>query len=571
MSYQGISVKEAVNNINANVNGWFLPPIQRPYVWGNRYESELYICKLFDSIIRGYPIGSLIIWNSDKEIHYREFMRDYKIGDTQAFVDKGLALRPDKWLVYDGQQRLQTLYSCLKYTLNSKILTYNTFFNLKIDYEDPNLTAFSFIEKNSQAPQNFLRMNELFAKGQDEEKTDFRISFVDTCKNLDGFNASIVEHNIDNLWDVFVKTEIKSLSFFPIQYKDETKVNEIFQRLNTGGIPLSQADLLFSRIKEKNYDFEENLQSFSTGIFESTGKGYIFDSYDILQLLNLVIRGTTRIDSDKTKVSEVQEFPNVWEKMKDPLESFFRDYIWGVFKINNISIVPQKVALLPLIVYFYEIFKMSHEFKNVEGSNLIKLNQYFILSQINNWTLQSQSDNFTKLIKESSNSSRNVFDFPIESIVKYVDQQKSRNVDLFESRFVDYGWFSLKVLTPNKVYEFVPKDSKRFNPEIDHIFPRRLKDQTEEYYDSVDIIWNKEPVTREINNYKRRRHPREFFSSPDGKKYLTDYDFLPTDDLTDPIWDQPIEFIEKRKQLMITYLKDRYNLELKIDRSKIEL
>lgn len=50
MGFQTISVKEAVNNINCSTNGWYLPAVQRPYVWGSRYESEKYICKLFDSI-----------------------------------------------------------------------------------------------------------------------------------------------------------------------------------------------------------------------------------------------------------------------------------------------------------------------------------------------------------------------------------------------------------------------------------------------------------------------------------------------------------------------------------------
>lgn len=563
MSYQGISVKEAVNNVNGNLNGWFLPPIQRPYVWGNRYESELYICKLFDSIIRGYPIGGLIIWNSEKEIHYREFMRDYKIGDIQSFVDKGLAARPDKWLVYDGQQRLQTLYSCLKYTLNSKILVYDTLFNLEKDYEDPNLTGFSFVEKNTQVLNNILRMNELFAKNEDENKSDFRRTFVKNCDGLKESEISVIENNIDKLWDIFVKIETKSLSYFPIQYKDETKVNEIFQRLNTGGIPLSQADLLFSRIKEKNYDFEENLQSFSSEIYSSTGNGYIFNSYDILQLLNLIIKGTTRVDSDKTKVSEVNEFPKTWEKIKQPLSSFFSEYLWGVFKINNNSIVPQKIALLPLIIYFYEISKKSYKFKNIESPNLQKLNKYFILSQINNWTLQSQSDNFTREIIKSGSESENFFEFPLEKIVGYVDEQKSRSVDLFESRFIDYDWFSLKVLTPNRVYQFVPKESGRFNPEIDHIFPKRLKDQNEKYYSEVNVIWNKQPVSREINNYKRRRHPKEFFSSAEGKKYIDDYDFLPSKDISNAIWDEPLRFIEERKALMKKYLKDKHDLELK--------
>ena len=90
MSYESLSVKEAVNKVNANTNGWFLPYIQRPYVWGSRYESEKYICKLFDSILRGYPIGGLIVWNSSISIPHREFMNDYIDGDTAKLVEKGL-------------------------------------------------------------------------------------------------------------------------------------------------------------------------------------------------------------------------------------------------------------------------------------------------------------------------------------------------------------------------------------------------------------------------------------------------------------------------------------------------
>ena len=41
---------KVINSINSPYNGWFLPAIQRPYVWGSRHENELYICKLFDSI-----------------------------------------------------------------------------------------------------------------------------------------------------------------------------------------------------------------------------------------------------------------------------------------------------------------------------------------------------------------------------------------------------------------------------------------------------------------------------------------------------------------------------------------
>lgn len=562
MSYQSISVKEAVDNINANNNGWFLTSVQRPYVWGSRYENEKYICKLFDSILRGYPIGGLILWNTDKEIKYSEFMQDYKIGAIRTSVDSGLWNRLDKWLVYDGQQRLQTLYSCLKYTLNGKVLVFNMLFDLNALLEDMDETGFVFVEKNADVSPNLLRMNKLFSKQQDE-KTSFRRSCIEKCAalQLTAAQENLIEDNIDKLWDVFVKNEIKSISYFPIKYQNESRVNEIFQRLNTGGVPLSEADLLFSKIKEFDYDFEENLQYFSKEVFELTG--YLFDHYSILQLINLIVKGTTRIDTSRMQKSDLKEFPDIWNKLEVPLRDFYENFIWGQFKINNNAIVPKKMALLPLIVYFYEIYCKNFKFTQLDSDNLLKLKQYFILSQINDWNLQSITDNFTRIIKEKSSVAQAIFEFPTTQFADWLNQKKLRNTDLYVNNFADYHWFSLKVLTPNREYHYEPDERGRHNPEIDHIFPRNLKDQTEEYRNNVDILWNMQPVKGEINNFKRRKHPKQFFSSQEGNKYLNEYDFIPTVDLSDPVWDNPLDFIEKRKEKMITHLKQQYDLDLK--------
>ena len=299
MSYQSISIKEAINHINGDVNGWFLPYVQRPYVWGSRYESELYICKLFDSLLRGYPIGGLILWNTEDKIPYRQFMDDYEDGVIPKIVDMGLWSRKDKWLVYDGQQRLQTLYSCLKHTFNGKVLVFNLLFDMRKEDIDPSETGFLFVKKNEEIPPYYIRMNELFSKSPNE-KVRLRKYVVSQCTNfLDDEN--ILEENLDNIWKVFVETDKKSLAYFPVCNEDESEVNEIFQRLNMGGVPLSRADLLFSRIKAIYHDFEENLQIVSRNIFNRTSKGYLFDAYNILQLIYLILKGSVRVDPKKVK------------------------------------------------------------------------------------------------------------------------------------------------------------------------------------------------------------------------------------------------------------------------------
>lgn len=577
MSYLSISVKEAINKLNGAVNGWFLPAIQRPYVWGSRYENEMYICKLFDSIMRGYPIGGLIVWNTEEEIPYREFITDYhQFGNGSKLTEKGLWKRNDKWLVYDGQQRLQTLFSCLRYTFNEKILVFNLLFNKTKD-RDPDETGFFFVEKNSVIEWNYLRLNELFIKKSDENKKHER-ELLKKAGGLSESDEELVCKNLGQLWKIFVETDKKSLSYFPITTSDESEVNEIFERLNSGGISLSLSDLLFSKIKEPFPFFEENLQTASKDIYNKTGKGFSFNAYNILQLINLLVKGQVRVDPKKVKQVELSLFNEKWKQLEKPLEAFFTDYIWGQFKINNAAIIPRNITLLPIIVYFYEIYSKGYSFKNITKSNLDIINKYFIKSQINDWSLQSFIDNFAIIINtESATAGKELFEFPLSQIEAKVNEQKKRQTDIYEESFVDYSWFALKVLTPNRIYQFEPDIHGRFNPEIDHIFPRNPKDKTMVYANAVDIIWNMQPTKGDINGYKTNHHPKLFFTDKavnangeiiHGSKYIHEYDFLfpktseNTIDLINNIWNTPIDFIKFRRTLMINYLKDTYGITL---------
>lgn len=577
MSYKTISVKEAVLNINADNNCWVLPAIQRPYVWGSRYENELYICKLFDSILRGYPIGGLILWNNQSKAPYRKFIDDYIQGESAKIVDDGVWSRKDKWLVYDGQQRLQTLFSCLKHTFNNKILAFDLLFKKSKD-SDSEETGFSFIEKNSSnpLPWHIIKMNEIFIKDS-KDFIPFKNNILENSGNITQEEKNYVEQNLNDIWKKFVETDKNVLSYFPVSELNENEVNEIFERLNTGGIALSLSDLLFSSIKLKFPFFEENLQTVSKKIYNNTNKGYIFDAYHILQLLNLIVKGAVRVDPKKVKDNQINQFQDIWIKLEEPLTDFFVDFIWGMFKINNSSVIPRRLALLPLIYYFYEIYNKGFSFKNISADNLKLIKKYFIKSQINDWSLQRYIDNFTKIIKEeSSNSINSLFDFPLKKIEDKINEQKERKIEINEETFTGYTWFALKILTPNRIYQFDPEMTGRFNPEIDHIFPIHLNGMDEEYRKKVDILWNLQPTKGEINGYKLNYHPKKFFLDEIvnskgekiiGSKYINDFDFLfPVSNdkinFMDNIWDNVDSFIKKRRELMIKFFNDYYSIDI---------
>ena len=54
-----------------------LPAIQRDFVW----ETEQ-IESLMDSIMRGYPIGIVLLWETYSDIKYRLFDKDFKSGNV---------------------------------------------------------------------------------------------------------------------------------------------------------------------------------------------------------------------------------------------------------------------------------------------------------------------------------------------------------------------------------------------------------------------------------------------------------------------------------------------------------
>ncbi|SER01188.1 DUF262 domain-containing protein [Piscibacillus halophilus] len=122
MKNQKETIRKMVNYLNNEEadGGFWLPNIQRPFVW-----KEEQIERLFDSILREYPISTLLVWKTKSNIKRRQFIRDYKkkLKLTDFYV-----LQEDhkvKQLVLDGQQRLQSLYIGLKGSYEGKELYLN--------------------------------------------------------------------------------------------------------------------------------------------------------------------------------------------------------------------------------------------------------------------------------------------------------------------------------------------------------------------------------------------------------------------------------------------------------------
>ena len=78
MKNQRQTIRKIVSFLNnpEDDGGFWLPNIQRPFVW-----REDQICRLFDSILREYPISTLLVWKTTSGIPPPEVHRQLE-GNT---------------------------------------------------------------------------------------------------------------------------------------------------------------------------------------------------------------------------------------------------------------------------------------------------------------------------------------------------------------------------------------------------------------------------------------------------------------------------------------------------------
>jgi hypothetical protein len=87
-----------------------LPAIQREFVW-----REAKICALFDSLMRGYPVGGFLFWRvSDETVRshaFYGFIKNYDQRPPKNFCPRLGEITPsdNRFAILDGQQRLTSL------------------------------------------------------------------------------------------------------------------------------------------------------------------------------------------------------------------------------------------------------------------------------------------------------------------------------------------------------------------------------------------------------------------------------------------------------------------------------
>ena len=191
-----------------------IPEIQRPFVWDTTQVRDL-----IDSLYREYPVGYIITWKSP----------DVKLKDGTSSEGKQILI--------DGQQRVTALTAAL---LGQEVLDDNykkrrikIAFNIQTEEFQTNNPAIEKQEEWISDISEFMR--------DDFNSFDFISEY---SKKFD-MDANIVSNRVTKL------KSIKNVSIGRIQLGsvlDIDVVTEIFVRINSKGVVLSQADFAMSKI-----------------------------------------------------------------------------------------------------------------------------------------------------------------------------------------------------------------------------------------------------------------------------------------------------------------------------------
>jgi len=200
-----------------------IPEIQRPFVWDSTKVRDL-----MDSLYRGYPIGYIIAWKNP----------DVRLKD--GTISNG------KKVLIDGQQRITALRAAI---LGEKIITK--------DYKEERIyIAFhpvtEVFETLTPAIQKDKAWIQDISKLMNKEGGLFDDVNAYCDKNPD-VDRHLIEKNIEKLLQV----KNKQVGFIELEHSlDIETVTEIFIRINSKGVVLSQADFAMSKIA--SYDTEDN-------------------------------------------------------------------------------------------------------------------------------------------------------------------------------------------------------------------------------------------------------------------------------------------------------------------------
>lgn len=334
-----------------------LPEIQRHYVW-----QATRVRDLLDSLYRGYPSGSVLMWETDEPVP----TRDSAIAqNTSAFVGRKLLL--------DGQQRLTSLTAVINgepVHVKGRKRPIDILFNL--EHPDGPPSDVVEVESDETSP---LKADDEVSEGDDEETEEQegfqeklgRRTFVVASKGLlsqpHWIRVSEVFSN-NNDGQLLQKAGVNSFDDPRFQrYSDRLKklrsvreysyvvhvleramsyeeVTEIFVRVNSLGAKLRSSDLALAQMTSRWPNLLKQLEEFQDECEQS------WFTIDLGQLVRaIVVFATQQCLFRSVASTPVEKLKQGWEDAKEGLRFAIN------FLRSNAGIEDESLLSSPMLIH----------------------------------------------------------------------------------------------------------------------------------------------------------------------------------------------------------------------------
>ena len=308
-----------------------LPEIQRHYVWRSTRVRDL-----LDSLYRGYPSGSILMWETDAPIPTRDFAISQ---DSSAFAGRKLLL--------DGQQRLTSMTAVVNgdhVTVRGRKKPIDILFNLdhpdgppsevaEVESDDDSLTlsddelsdeddengdgqadvaerfaarTFIVASKNLAALPNWVSVSKVFTTSSDSEflRKAGVTSFDDP--RYQRYSDRLTRLRSIKSYTYVVHVLERSLSY--------EEVTEIFVRVNSLGAKLRSSDLALAQITSRWPNLLSQFEEFQ----EECERSWFTLDFGLL-VRSMVVQATQQCRFRTVGSLPVSALQAGWEEAKEGL------------------------------------------------------------------------------------------------------------------------------------------------------------------------------------------------------------------------------------------------------------
>lgn len=552
-------------------NDVILPSIQRRFVWTPKQVE-----KLFDSILRNYPIGSFLFWDikGNKEAYEYVFYNLIKDLDNRKNFNEKATIHGRHKILYsilDGQQRLTSLYvglygSFIYKTPGMRKSNSNAypkrelFLNLAVESLDdrfrfltkeeskktdlvnlwfPVKRILKFRNSGSQEGSRFL--NEIYPDMNESVRRHFQGKKEEMKSTLKEFHREI---SID-----------KNVNITKILTTKLDNVLEVFVRVNSAGTVLSKSDLLFSTITASWEEGRDEVEELITRLNNSGSVQFDIDLImrSCLMMSDLpILFKVSSFKKDNVKLIKAK-----WDKIADAISSTIN--LLKEIGVGN-NILRSKNSLIPIFYFRYKDGKfntasrkgikqyllranLNNVFSGHGDSLLLNIRDILIRSkEKKDYSLKNRTFNFSIFAESFEKKYRQgdkSFFISIDDIKEWLEKYKKGN----------QTYLILNILYGNTIDDFVSLNQ-------DHIHPNSTLIRDSDKYDRKDRLPNL-MLLKEFRNKQKQDKPfqewlfEEYPEKKDRNKFFQN-NFIPSDqNLSINAFDA---FYKTRKNLIIRKL-----------------